>query len=219
MFRTGHFDCIYPEWRVRRIRKVIQLYGTKWRGKRVVELGGGLGDIGAFFAELGAEVLSVEGRQENVDFANIKYHRIPTFRSIQRDLESPFADLGRFDLVISFGSLEVIEDIDGYMRSCAALSDEIVLESFVLNSEDAHLTRAWRGSIDSNDQTLHGKAVSPSYGYVERHFSEVGFAVERHNSDLNSDVHFYGPLAADIAGTRFLWKLHRHKERLTAEPQ
>lgn len=193
MFRTGHFDCVYPEWRVRRIRKVIDLYGADFKGKRIVELGGGHGDIGAFFAELGAEVLSVEGRKENVDFANIKYCRIPTFKSVQRDLEKDFFDLGRFDLVISFGSLEVIEHIDCYMRSCAVLSNNIVFESFVLDNPDPNKTRAWSGEIASNDQTLHGRARSPSYGYVERVFSEFGFTVERHNDGLNSYVHRYGP--------------------------
>jgi hypothetical protein len=53
MFRTGHFDSVYPEWRVRRIRKVIDLYGTDFKGKRIVELGGGSETSGRSSPNLG----------------------------------------------------------------------------------------------------------------------------------------------------------------------
>lgn len=169
---------------------------------------------GRSLPSLGPEVLSVEGRKENVDFANIKYCHIPTFKSVQRDLENNFSDLGRFDLVISFGSLEVIENIDRYMRSCAVLSSSIVFESFVLDDPDPNKTRGpnktyvWSGEILSNDHTLHGRATSPSDGYVERVFSELGFTAERHNDGLTSDVHEYGPRDGGRQRDAFFLALH-----------
>jgi hypothetical protein len=123
-------------------------------------------------------------------------------------LENDFSDLGRFDLAISFGSLEVIENIDSYMRGCATLSNEIAFESFVLDSPDQHKTRAWFGEAVSNDQTLHGRVVSPSYGYVERVFSELGYDIERHNDNLDDSSREYGPNRNE-KGTRFFWRFHR----------
>ena len=43
-FHEGHFHEHYDDWRMRRIRKVMEIYGSDFRGKRVLELGGGLGD-------------------------------------------------------------------------------------------------------------------------------------------------------------------------------
>lgn len=43
------FDPSYEEWRLHRIAKILEIYGIDYfRGKRVVEVGAGHGDIGAF---------------------------------------------------------------------------------------------------------------------------------------------------------------------------
>lgn len=216
MSRTGHFDCTYPEWRVRRIRKVIDLYGTDFKGKRIVELGGGHGDIGAFFAELGAEVLSVEGRKGNVDFANIKYHHIPTFKSIQRDLEENFSDLGKFDLAISFGSIEVSSRIDQYIECCCKLSELVYCESSVINSDDPEEFR--QGMTPNtyqatNDHSVSGmiRAVSPAY--IERAFEKQGFSGKLFlDRNLNCGNNVYDwAVGDDTSGktTRRFWLFRR----------
>lgn len=230
MFRTGHFDCAYPEWRVRRIRKVIDVYGTDFKGKHIVDLGG-VGDIGAFFAELGAEVLSVEGRKENVDLANIKYHHLPTFKSVQRDLEKDFSDLGRFDFVISFGSIEVLSEIDQYIGCCCKLSDTVFCETGVIKSDDpAVLEEHFRqrglpmpeitnGCLDysamprTNDHSMSGMIRSVSPAYIERAFEEHGFGGKLFlDPDLNCGDNVYDWAIGDDTGaktTRRFWLFKR----------
>jgi len=226
MFRTGHFDCTYPEWRVRRIRKVIDLYGTDFKGKRITELGGGLGDIGAFFAELGADVLSVEGRKENVDLANIKYHHLPTFKSVQRDLEKDFSDLGRFDFVISFGSIEVLSEIDQYIGCCCELSDSVFCETSVIKSDDPRAIkpdypRGKRSNtkqilnvhLPTNDHSMSGVIRSASPAYIERVFEERGFGgMPFLDPDLNYGNNVYDWVIGDDTGaktTRRFWLFKR----------
>ena len=60
-FADGHFDRTYDGWRVRRVRKLMEVYGIEFQGKRILELGAGIGDIGSIFVELGAEVIGLEG--------------------------------------------------------------------------------------------------------------------------------------------------------------
>lgn len=217
-FSTGHFDRHYVVWRMRRLRKAIQLQGIDFTGKRVLELGGGHGDMGAFFAELGAEVISAEGRAMNCHFANLKYRHLPTFKSVQRDLEKPFGDLGRFDLAFSFGSLEVIWNAADYIKSCCEVSDTVLFETFVIDSIDPFAAETWHGENGSSvgtteDHSLSGRAIAPSPAHIERLFSENGFRAERFfDADINALPHCYdwehGDQRADIARRRF-WRFTR----------
>ena len=59
------------------------MYGIDYfKNKNVLELGGGHGEIGAFFAELGANVLCLDGREQNVNFANLKHRKLNNFKCI-----------------------------------------------------------------------------------------------------------------------------------------
>jgi len=149
---------------------------------------GGLGDIGAFFAELGAKVISLEGRVSNRNFANLKYRHLKNFTSVDYDLEMDFSHLGRFDLIINFGCLEVVKNIDTLMKSCAALSDNVVLESLVCDSENpekvVYVKEPSGGSIDS---PIHSIGARPSPFYIEKYFIENGFSFVRHfDGNLNT---------------------------------
>ena len=67
-FSKHHFAGHYDKWRLVRINKVLELFGVDYfKGKKILELGAGHGDMGAFFCELGANVLCLEGRLENAN--------------------------------------------------------------------------------------------------------------------------------------------------------
>ncbi|NQW23743.1 MAG: methyltransferase domain-containing protein [SAR202 cluster bacterium] len=187
-FRSGHFHEHYSEWRMRRIRKILQIYEVEFfNGKTILEIGGGHGDIGAFFAELGADVLSLEARDENRTFANLKYRHLTNFKSLKRDVEDDFADLGRFDLIINFGLLEVVSNIDNVMSCCAKLSDDIILETMVCDSTDPTKTLFVDMDPRGIDNPLQGKSARPSPTYIENYFKNQNFSATRYfDSDLNS---------------------------------
>lgn len=212
----GHFHSHYIEWRTRRISKVLEFLGIDLSGKRILELGGGHGDIGAFFAALGAEVVSAEGRPFNSHLANLKHRHVQNFKSIVRDIEQDFSDLGKFDIILSFGSLEVIDNIDNYLKCCCQMSNLVIFETYVLDSEDPFAT-VTGGDFDSKtvsmDHTLSGRITVPSPFYIERVFREHGFTIERYfHSDINSGPHCYdweaGDPREDITKRRF-WRFKK----------
>lgn len=62
------FDGHCHEWRLKRISAIVEYVGADWfRGKRILEIGCGLGDIGAILWAFGADVVFSEGRPENVE--------------------------------------------------------------------------------------------------------------------------------------------------------
>ena len=184
---SGHFHRSYPAWRMKRIQKVLEIYGLDFKGKRILETGGGLGDIGAFFAELGAEVISLEGRVSNRNFANLKYRHLKNFTSVDCDLEMDFSHLGRFDLIINFGCLEVVKNIDTMMKSCAALSDEIVLETLVCDSENPEKVVYVKQQSGTIDCPIHTISARPSPSYIEKFFIKNDFSfVQYFDGNLNT---------------------------------
>ena len=78
--------------------------GLDLEGKKVLEVGAGIGLHTPFFLERGCEVTVTDGRAENI--AEIK-RRIPSVRAEALDLEvdRPLGDFGRFDIVYCYGLL------------------------------------------------------------------------------------------------------------------
>ena len=186
------FEISYAYWRIKRLNKMLEIYGEDYfAGKRILELGSGLADIGAFFADLGAEVLCVEGRKETIRLARLKHRKVPRLRIEQHDLEQDFSHLGRFDLIIHFGLLYHIPDVAGHLKQCFAMSDEIILESVVCDSTDPDKIVLVQGNASVIEECLHGTGSRPSPAYVERIAEENGFSVARHfTPDLNVDKLF-----------------------------
>lgn len=191
--RDALYDMSYPKWRTKRIAKLLELYGADWfSGKRVLELGAGLGEIGAFFAELGAEVVCLEGRAEQVEFARLKHRRVPNLTIEQFDLEQDFSGFGHFDLILHLGLLYHLSDIDTHLSVCFGMADEIVLETVVCDSNDPNKVVYFEGRKDVIEESIHGAACRPSPFYVERLAKQNGFEVERHfTADLNAGHFIY----------------------------
>lgn len=208
------FHRHYDEWLLRRVRKVLELYEGEFKGARILELGGGLGDIGAIFAEMGAEVVSLEARRVNQRFANIKHRNIPGFKSVLGNVEDDFTHLGRFDLVINFGLLEVVKDPAAVLKGCVAVTNRVFVETQVCDSEDPNMVCLADLADTGCDSPLHGKSARPSPAWVEKVFKSVGFKVNRVlDADLNTrdQQHQYdwvlekstGPTVVDISHRRF----------------
>ncbi|HEX8902267.1 class I SAM-dependent methyltransferase [Vitreimonas sp.] len=186
------FAVSYAHWRTKRINKILELYGMDWfKGKRVLELGSALSDIGAFFADLGAEVICLEGRQETVNFARLKHRNVPRLQIEQCDLEGDFSHYGKFDLIIHFGLLYHIKNVDEHMARCFAMTDSMIMETVVCDSQDPHKMLLVPEPKAVLEQSLHGMGSRPSPFYVERLGTEAGFKFDRHfTADLNFEDRF-----------------------------
>ena len=107
---AGLFHPSYAGWRAKRLGKILEIYGADFfKGKKVLELGAGHGDLGASLAKLGADVLCLDGRLQNVSFARLKHRKVPRIRFEVFNLENDFSRFGRFDLIIDFAEVAAKE--------------------------------------------------------------------------------------------------------------
>src|SRR5260370_41818327 len=85
--------------------------GLDLDGKRVLEVGAGIGLHTAFFEERGCDVLSTDGNPLNVAEMLLLY---PDRKLGVLDLDRPadLADLGMFDIVYCYGTLYHLRDPD-----------------------------------------------------------------------------------------------------------
>jgi SAM-dependent methyltransferase len=186
------FHHSYDEWKMKRISKILALYDIDWfKNRKVLELGCGHGDIGAFLASLGANVLALDGRKQNVNFAKLKHRKVSSFKCIQFNLEKEFSEFGHFDVIINFGLLYHLKNVDEHLRCCFKIADDILFETVVCDSTDPHKIFFCDEDKLIEEEALEGTGCRPSPFYVERLAEESGFEVIRHFSrDLNSGDQF-----------------------------
>jgi SAM-dependent methyltransferase len=185
--RAGLFDSSYDEWRITRIDKLLEVFGIEYfKDLNILELGSGHGDIGAFFAELGAKVLCLDGRTQNVIFANLKHRKVPNFKCLQFNLENDFTEFGHFDLIINFGLLYHLKNPEAHLDWCFKMSDDIFLETVVCDSTDPYKIFYCDENINKDEEALEGIGCRPSPFYVERLANENNFeAIRYFSADLN----------------------------------
>jgi SAM-dependent methyltransferase len=190
--QSGLFHPSYQDWRIKRINKILELYGIEYfENKKLLELGSGHGDIGAFFAELGANVLCLDGRMQNVNYAKLKHRKVANFRYMHFNLEQDFSEFGKFDLIINFGLLYHLKNVDEHLKCCFRISDDMVFETVVCDSTDPHKIFFCDENKDIDEEALEGIGSRPSPFYIERIAKENNFEPIRYfSSDLNSGDQF-----------------------------
>lgn len=183
----GLFEPFFEFYIAARITKILAIYGLDFfPGKKVLELGAGLGDVGAVFAELGAEVLCLEGRVENVNFGTLKHRALKNITFKQFNLEEDFREFGRFDLIIHMGLLYHLRNVEDSLKCCFSMADELILETRVCDSTDPQAIFLVNERQELTHLALEGVGSRPSPFYIERIAEENGFEVIRHfTKDLN----------------------------------
>jgi len=219
--RDGLFHHSYHDWRTRRIEKLLELYGADYFiGRSILELGCGHAEIGAFFADLGANVLAVDGRAKNINYARLRHRNVGRLRLEVHDLETDFTSLGNFDLIINFGLLYHLRDVGTHLRRCFSLTDDLVLETVVCDSQDPDLVLLRDENANAEEEALRGTGSRPSPFFIERLSAENGFSIERiFSGDLNSGKQFCydwqhrndGSPNDDLVNRRF-WRFRRSQQ-------
>jgi SAM-dependent methyltransferase len=218
----GHFHAHYPEWRMRRQWKILQLIGPSLPKTRILELGCGIGALGSLFAEMGASVVALEGRAENVLYAKRKYDSLPSYEIQHRNILDDFSDLGQFDLILNLGLLEVMksgEEMKRLMALSAPLSSDIIIDTVVYDSLEnkvqlRELSATCDGPISREGETPSTLGAIPSPIFVETCMAELGFKGQTINDpQLNaSNFHRYDWRHKDslpIDSRRRFWRFGR----------
>jgi SAM-dependent methyltransferase len=140
-------------------------------GRRVLEVGAGVGRLTGFFIDRSCSVVATEARSENV--AELR-RRLPTVDAREADVEESLEDLGRFDVVFCYGVLYHLESPLRALRNMAAVCDELLLiETMVCDSRYAVLRL--EDETKSVNQALRGLAHRPSLSYLAISLNRVGF--------------------------------------------
>jgi hypothetical protein len=181
-------DDYHPEWQMNRIKYILKNYpDTFWKDKKVLELGSFNGVIGNHFRRLGANVLSIEGRMDNVN--NIK-KSFPELNIIQSDLDTKGWHFGKFDVIINFGLIYHLENYHNEnIINCINNCEILFLETVVYDSDESTKFRNNEGGID---QSLSDVAYIPTRKYIEEIFEKLNISYTIHNNpEINGGGHYY----------------------------
>jgi SAM-dependent methyltransferase len=140
--------------------------------KTSLDVGCGLGYFSRFLKSLGLDVTAVDGRQQNVDEAQL---RNPDIRVLRFDAEDPgMRSLGKFDLVFCFGLLYHLENPFLAIRHLQAMTGTLLLaEGVIFPGDTPTMGLVEEGSSD--DQGLNHIAFYPTETCLEKMFYCAGF--------------------------------------------
>lgn len=177
-----------PEWQEARVEFILNIYGADFfKGKRILELGSCSGYIGAFFKNLGADVLAVEGRDENIEKIKLNY---PDLNVVKFDLDTPNWEFGKWDIIINFGLFYHLEKYHTeHLENCLKNCDMMFFESVIYDSPNDELYFYTEYGFD---QSLSNVGGNPTTSFVENIFKKNNFVYTKIiTSVLNKENHFY----------------------------
>jgi len=172
------FDHHYIDWNRNRIKAIIDKFGPNFfNGKTLLDLGAGIGDISNAFTRLGATATAVEVRQEHINILRKKYPHIKIVKA-DLDKEWPFVNQ-KFDIVFDLGLICHLKDIKGHLTKLCKISNCIVLETEVLDSNDPNRCIYVDENKSIYDWSFNGIGAKPSPYFIERILLELGMKFEK----------------------------------------
>jgi SAM-dependent methyltransferase len=146
--------------------------GLAFAGKHVLDIGCGVGHLGARLSEMGGNVVCVDGRESNIGSLRERYPRLEAHvGNVESEDLSRF---GRFEIVFCYGLLYHLENPLQSLRNMAAVCDEMLLLETIICDHELALVRVEDESTDVN-QALGGIAGRPTPHYVVLALNRVGF--------------------------------------------
>ena len=145
--------------------------GLDIAGKKVLEVGGGIGLHTCFFESLGCDVLFTEARPENLTAAlKRKPHRKSMLLDL--DLESDLSHLGRFDIVYCYGTLYHLRKPAEAIAALAKICDGMILLETCVTPGDEELLHPELEPSEVGNQAASGLGCRPNRNWVMRRLAE-----------------------------------------------
>jgi ubiquinone/menaquinone biosynthesis C-methylase UbiE len=196
--RKGKFDIShYTDWNKKRIEAILDYYGEDFfKGKKVLEVGCGWADMGAFFQSIGADVTVSDAREEHINVIKERHPELKVLVVDCEDTEWKYPEES-YDIIIHFGVLYHLANPDESINLVSKHCDTLIIETIVSDSDDPE-NILFRKEQTNWEKGAWGMAHSgtgniPSYGYVEAHLKKNGLEVTRIPKPemCNSGAHNY----------------------------
>lgn len=156
-----------------------------FKGKTILELGSGPGDIAEYLLKEGAYVTSVDGREENIKSAYSK-HAFKKWNGYVYDLEKNISPgLTKYDIIIAYGILYHLSDPKAFIQRIQSLNSQLFLLSTCVTSEfnENHANSNQAGIClipepsSNGTQALNGLGCRPNrrwlWRLLQNNFDEV----------------------------------------------
>ncbi len=123
------FGGVFNDWRVKRVKKLEYILSRDWlKGKNVLELGCGYGNVGLYLKSLGSNVTFADARQEALDVVKQKD---PEANTVILNQEEKWFLGRRFDLVLHFGLLYNLDNWEQDLECTIQHAGFVALETAV----------------------------------------------------------------------------------------
>lgn len=185
------FDGTYLNWNHKRIKGIIDFYGHKFfYFKKILDLGGGYGDIGGVLYRLGADITVLDARQEHLKIVSKKF---PGIKTIKADLDRPWQFGNKhFDMIIDLGMLCHLKDYEEHLKCICNSATHLILETAVCDSDDPHKCISIPENKDIYDLSVNGLGCRPTSSAIERIIKNHGMNFKRQdNAKYNCDNYIY----------------------------
>lgn len=145
--------------------------GLALAGRRVLELGAGIGDHTTFFLDRGCDVVAVEGRPENCAFFEEAFRDSGYERwrlsLVHGNLESMPIEAGeRYDIVYAYGLLYHLQDPERALRLMAARSAGLLLLETCVSFGDERAIHPVTEPTSDVTQAVSGTGCRPTRLWV-----------------------------------------------------
>ena len=164
----------YQRHNGRRLEHLASL-GLDLRGKSVLELGAGVGDLSIFFLDRDCTLVSVEARAENCQiFADTMaalesggYKRGSRGRLIRGEVESLDRLIGgMFDIVFCYGLLYHLRDPEAVLASMAARCTGLLLLETCVSLGNAEALNPISEPVAEPSQAFEGRGCRPTRPWI-----------------------------------------------------
>ena len=141
------------------VSELVSLFKERLNLQTAADIGCGLGDFSKFLEDHGFRVLGIDGREQNVAEAKLRFPDINFRVGDAEDL--PAAELGVFDVVLCFGLLYHLENPFRTIRLLELLTQKILFVEGMCVPGDKPLMELLDEGVE-NDQGLRYVAFYPS---------------------------------------------------------
>ncbi len=176
MIKLSEKTWVFDEPKAIRINKArlkhLGSLGLDFSGRKVIDVGCGVGHLAQFFLKNNCDVLGIDGRKENIISLRARY---PKLKGRVADVESEdFSKYGNFDVVFCYGLLYHTKKPDYVIKNLSRICKELMLiETCIVDSDEFEVQLV--KDTQSVNQALAGVGCRPSPRFVISHLRANGF--------------------------------------------